>query len=364
MEGPQRLLSALEEHDESPLYGPVDTTSMRHRSREVEQSAGDLVGTALAPSFWGLVDSLASLYPYRHQETDSCGRRSCTAAEPRIVCRKARRPVRNDKLDLLRFVGLSMIILAHVGAPPWLWQLRNFDVPLLILVSGIALGLHQRSDSYLSYVSKRVERLLVPAWIFLSAYFLLLSTTGYPLPLPDARNIVRAYLLLTGVVNVWVIRVFVLIALIAPALVQMNRQVRSHTRYLSLLGAMYLGYELVLFATKPYIDSPAGEIVESTVLYLIPYALVFAVGLRLPALPRNQVLRLTVGSFAVCSVVGVLLSAVSGHFVFTQEFKYPPALYYLSYALGVSGVLWLVADALMVTITDTVTICRGPSRGC
>ena len=55
MEGPQRLLSALEEHDESPLYGPVDTTSIRHRSREVEQSAGDLVGTALAPSFWGLV---------------------------------------------------------------------------------------------------------------------------------------------------------------------------------------------------------------------------------------------------------------------------------------------------------------------
>ena len=261
--------------------------------------------------------------------------------------------MRDDRVDLLRFVGLAMVILAHVEAPKLLWQLRNFDVPLLILVSGIASGLHQSSDSYLSYVTKRVQRLLVPAWIFLSAYFLLLSTTGYPLPLPDARNIVRAYLLLVGVVNMWVIRVFVLIALVAPALVHLNRHVRSHTRYLSLLGAMYLGYELVLFATEPYVDSPAGEIFESSVLYLIPYALVFAVGLRLRALPRHQVLRLTVGSFAVCSVVGVLLSAVSGHVVFTQEFKYPPALYYLSYALGVSGVLWLVADALMVTITDS-----------
>ena len=85
-------------------------------------------------------------------------------------------------------------------------------------------------------------------------------------------------------------------------------------------------------------------------LYLIPYALVFAVGLRLPELSRHQVLRATVGLFVICSAVGVALYAVSGKFIFTQEFKYPPSLYYLSYALGMSGVVWLTADALLVTI--------------
>lgn len=261
--------------------------------------------------------------------------------------------MRDDKLDMLRFVGLAMVILAHVDAPQIIWQLRNFDVPLLVLVSGVTFGLHRANDPYLSYVWKRVKRLLFPAWMFLTAYFLLQYTTGYPIPLPDARNLARSYLLLTGVVNVWIIRVFLLIALVAPALVQLNRHVPSHARYCFLLGAMYVGYELVRLATQTYVGSIAGEIFESTVLYLIPYALVFAVGLRLPALPKNHVQGLTVGAFALFCAVGAVLYATSGHFVFTQEFKYPPALYYLSYALGVSGVLWLLADVLMATIKES-----------
>ena len=253
--------------------------------------------------------------------------------------------MRDEKIDIMRFVGLAMIILAHIGAPPLIWQLRNFDVPLMVLVSGLSLGFCATGQSYAAYVWKRIKRLVFPVWIFLTAYFLLIYTTGYPIQLSNAESIPRSYLLLSG--YSWIIRVFVLVALVAPVLWRWNYQIRSHTRYWSLLGAVYLGYELLRYAT---IGSGAGEIFESTVLYLIPYALVFAVGLRLPELSRNQVLRATVGLFVICSAVGVALYAVSGKFIFTQEFKYPPSLYYLSYALGMSGVVWLTADALLVTI--------------
>ena len=40
--------------------------------------------------------------------------------------------------DLLRTFGLFSILLAHVDPPVALWLLRDFDVPLLVLVSGAA----------------------------------------------------------------------------------------------------------------------------------------------------------------------------------------------------------------------------------
>ncbi|SFK21637.1 hypothetical protein SAMN04488079_106193 [Methylophaga sulfidovorans] len=46
--------------------------------------------------------------------------------------------MRDHRIDLLRFIGLSMIIFAHVGPPSILFQLRNFDVPLMVLISGMS----------------------------------------------------------------------------------------------------------------------------------------------------------------------------------------------------------------------------------
>lgn len=46
--------------------------------------------------------------------------------------------MRDEKVDSPRFVGLAMVVLAHVGPPEWLFQLRNFDVLLMVLLSGIS----------------------------------------------------------------------------------------------------------------------------------------------------------------------------------------------------------------------------------
>jgi len=74
--------------------------------------------------------------------------------------------LRNERIDFLRFLGLCMIILAHVDPSDGLFQLRNFDVPLMVLISGVSFGLSYKGEPYGSYVWKRVKRLLLPVWIF------------------------------------------------------------------------------------------------------------------------------------------------------------------------------------------------------
>lgn len=258
--------------------------------------------------------------------------------------------MRNEKVDILRFIGLAMIILAHVEPQPLIFQLRNFDVPLMVLVSGVSFGLSYKGEPYVSYVWKRIKRLVFPVWISLTAYLLLMYATGYPKQLPDMQKIATSYLLISGIGYVWVIRVFLLVATVAPAIMYLKRNTNPLTKYFLILGAIYIGYELALFVTKPYLSSIEGKIFECVVLYIIPYAIVFALGLRLPELSRNQVLRLILGTFVIFAAMGTILFAMSGKVTATQAFKYPPTIYYLSYALSVSSTLWLASDTILFKI--------------
>jgi len=228
-----------------------------------------------------------------------------------------------------------------------MFQLRNFDVPLLVMISGISFGVSFKDESYVSYVWKRIKRLLFPTWIFLTVYFLFISATGLPIPLPDGKTIAASYLLHSGISYVWIIRVFLLVSLVAPAILKCSRKAVSHFQYFSILAAAYICYELLLLVTKPYAD-PNDGLFESTVLYVIPYGIVFAIGLRLPELSISNVLSMTIGSFAIFGVAGAVLFAHAGRFMFTQEFKYPPSIYYLSYALGLSTFAWVASGPIVL----------------
>ena len=79
---------------------------------------------------------------------------------------------RNYNYDFLKFVGISCVILAHTGVHGLIFQLRNFDVPLLVLLSGISFAEYSSTNfqSYKEYILKRFIRLVVPTWIFLAFY--------------------------------------------------------------------------------------------------------------------------------------------------------------------------------------------------
>ena len=80
--------------------------------------------------------------------------------------------MRDEKIDFLRFLCLAMIILAHMYPPGIIFQIRNFDVPLMVLVASLSFRASFRAQAYMSYLWSRAKRLILPVWIFLSIYFL------------------------------------------------------------------------------------------------------------------------------------------------------------------------------------------------
>ncbi len=254
--------------------------------------------------------------------------------------------MRVNKIDFLRFVGLAMIILAHVGPHDLLFQLRNFDVPLMVLVSGMSFGIAFKNESYRTYLWKRVKRLLFPVWIFLTIYFTALYILN---PISDdltLNKIATSYFLISGIGYVWIIRVFLLVALVSPLIYQLHRNTPSDKRYLFMLLTALVIYELFRYVAMPYISVGSYQLLTMVIYYIVPYSLLFAFGLRIPLLSNHITKKLLWLSVTCFVAIGGVLWTQSGNFVPTQAYKYPPSIYYFSYAIAVSLVIWLVGDVI------------------
>lgn len=255
--------------------------------------------------------------------------------------------MRDTRIDFLRFTGLMMIILAHVYPPPWLFQLRNFDVPLMVFISGLSYRLSVKDEPYSSYVWARVQRLVFPVWIFLSGYFVLLCATSWPVELPTFDKIWRSYALLDGIGYVWVIRIFLLVALLGPLVYRWHLSIKSHTRYLSSLLVVYAVYETLVWQAT---QLPAGllrDVLQQVVFYAVPYGLVFALGLRIPDLSLKAVMALCLLFIATYAAFLLYHQWQLAAWLPTQKFKYPPTAYYLGFALMMATALYLTAQYWM-----------------
>jgi fucose 4-O-acetylase-like acetyltransferase len=246
--------------------------------------------------------------------------------------------MRDATIDRLRTLCLALLVLAHVGAPTWLWQARNFDIPLLVVVAGIAYG-QSREQPYGPYVWKRVGRLVGPAWLFCASYAVVIALTGWPIPLAQ-MDVLRSVLLSSG--YTWLLGVLLLVALVAPLCRAWHRAVRDHGHFLIGLGVVLIWSEALRWLV---VDTPWG-----VVGYVLPYGLLFTLGLRLPTLPRPFVFHGSLCALVVCGVLGLSLSFPTGTWLYTQAYKYPPGIYYLSYALGMGGLAWVGVTALPVTL--------------
>jgi fucose 4-O-acetylase-like acetyltransferase len=248
--------------------------------------------------------------------------------------------LRDKQIDLLRFVGLSFLILGHVEPPGWIFQLRNFNVPLLVMASAMIVAKVTLKDTYLNYIWKRIKRLAFPAWIFLTFYFLFLWLTGIAPKNLTAQHIWDNYTFSNAGGFMWIIRIFLLVALVAPLIYQINQKVRSNTSYLRLLGLAYIVYEGLIYLLDLCPEGLWTDFTVSFIGYTLGYGLVFALGLRLARLTAKEMW--TIGGLSFC-IFGVLMTAyylTEGRLVQTQEHKYPPSAYYLSYALAASFATW------------------------
>ncbi|KZZ71148.1 hypothetical protein A3765_15055 [Oleiphilus sp. HI0130] len=241
-----------------------------------------------------------------------------------------------------------MIILAHVDPAPWLFQLRNFDVPLMVLVSGMSFALsYSDGMTYKDYVWKRVKRLLFPVWIFLSFYFVALWFFSPDSRELNLRTIATSFGLVSGIGYVWIIRVFLMVALVAPFLLNWHRKDRTAMKYYSAMLFAWLLYEMLRYISLPYGKNGLGQLISLVCLYVIPYSLVFLLGVKMLAMKKVHLYTLGALCLLVFASVAAVLYFDSGRFVATQELKYPPSIYYFSYAIFVATSLWLCATKIV-----------------
>ncbi|WP_320153682.1 acyltransferase [uncultured Tolumonas sp.] len=255
--------------------------------------------------------------------------------------------MRDDKVDVLRFIGLAMIILAHVNPPSIIFQLRNFDVPLMVLVSGMSFGLSYKNNTpYVGYIFRRIKRLILPVWFFLTLYFsvnFIVNPTSSEI---NFRTIITSYTLISGIGYVWIIRVFLMVAIASPLIFSFNKIIHNDRNYFAILMVIFLAYEIVRYFLLPYIQDGIGKIIGLIIPYIIPYAIIFSIGLRMLNMNIIKLIILSGLSLMLFIFIGVWLLLLNGEFTPTQMFKYPPSIYYFSYALFVSATLFIFSQNL------------------
>ncbi len=261
---------------------------------------------------------------------------------------------RDIRFDFLKTLGLLCIILAHSSPPHIISQLRNFDVPLMVIVSGtlFSYSFRDKKYSFWEYIKKRIIRLVSPVWLFLlfffSSIYILDSLTdiSYPFTL---KSILTSFLLLGGIGYVWIIRVFVLMAIISPLILGLHKYFASDVRFLAALSGIYVFYELIFnFIQHFSITSPLlATLVNSYLLLLIPYGCMLGLGMVLTRMNRQSILAASAIFLIIFLTLTLYHFCVSGKFVATQSYKDPPTLYYLSYAIFVSMLAYYVVDKFL-----------------
>lgn len=285
--------------------------------------------------------------------------------------RSASKPPRDVRLDLLKVLGLMGILAAHAieGSDPnpiakFLSEFRNFDVPLMIVISGVLFAKSAPAEGipWWTYLKKRIPRLIAPVWMFLIIFFILgriiSQVSGDPYPF-TFRDIVGSFLLINyiSIGYVWVVRAFFLVAVVSPLLWSWKLKINNNILFLALLAIVYLVYDALSRVILPInLDGIAPEtrwlniiiariflflIIHQIVFYLISFSFMFAVGMIIPELKRKTLLAIALLFGVVYGIWVWFYIQKNGSFVSTYIDKFPPQLYYVSYGIFMSLLVYL-----------------------
>lgn len=242
---------------------------------------------------------------------------------------------RDLSIDLLRTIGILLIILAHVDAPFIVKQIRIFDVVLLVVISGYV---YKEPKDYIKYIYKRIERLVLPTWLFLTIFFLGLFLVEKILKIEvgglNRNTIISSYTFWWGIGFVWIIRIYLGVAILGPIVLKKLSFNRLILYYIILEA-------FIVIILKEYNNGTLNRAIE-----LLPYILVFCYGnlLKQKLIPLKR----------VTCFLGLLIVL----FIFRKasidigSFKYPPRLIYIWYGLFISNILFLMKDKLVKIILN------------
>lgn len=257
---------------------------------------------------------------------------------------------KNYSLDILRFIALLCIILAHSNPSESVLQIRNFDVPLMIIIS-VWLSIRTvniEGFRYLEYIKKRIKRLIIPTWTFLTIYFLVYFLIGRVYPI---KTILASYLLISGIGYTWVIRIYIYVAIVTPLINKVHKKINKYN-YITLIIFIYVIYTFLIRVTGNQ-QGIVKLLIDVAMIDFIGYSLVVFVAIFVSNLNNKDMLKVGL----IFAIILVALG-VKYNFVPTQQFKYPVRLYYLAYAFSISFMLYSLLNYFLDYKIKTLKISK------
>lgn len=244
---------------------------------------------------------------------------------------------RDPVIDLMRGIGLLLVMSAHVRSDSFYFNFRQFDVTLLMFVSGMSFVCSAKPVSYRSYVNKRVGRLLVPVFLFLVLYLPIHTFVfHFELSVPE---IIKSFLLLAGGIEfVWIYRVMFTTALLNPFLKKAVDSLNLWICYGILAISLFMN-DFLYRGIFGELHSPLDKIMIYLVTFTVGYACISAFGMLFVKLDNAKKMI-----FTAVSTLLFLGLACFFRFAELQPFKHPPMTYYIFYGIMWSGFLYIVCS--------------------
>jgi peptidoglycan/LPS O-acetylase OafA/YrhL len=258
-------------------------------------------------------------------------------------------------IDIMRFLGVLSIMIAHSDPPGWIFQLRNFGMPMLVVASGLAHAVIYQTKPMLvgAFYRHRLSRLVIPTWIFMVFFFPILYGVllliGKPYPF-DLQDILGSFTFYSGTGFYWIFKIYIILALITPLALAIKKSTLPNTVYFWAIWLGYLAYEISIPMLTAALPASSHGFLNEFLFIVIPYTLIFLYGLRLAELSDKQILTVVVLSFGIFLIIALRKLMFFGEFIQTQEFKYPPKLYYLAYGFFGLNMVYLFGKKYAVKI--------------
>lgn len=244
-------------------------------------------------------------------------------------------------------MGLMIIMIAHASPPGWLFQLRNFGTPLLIFGSALTYAYiyKYRTVQPLRFYKKRLKALIIPPWIFLSLFFSIyliraqLVNIEFPF---QVQQVFESYLFLEGIGFVWIFKIYIGLALLTPIAIWINNRKANQTNLALAIIASYILYEVLVAYLQINLDTENFRFISTTLLIFIPYGLLYIYSFSIGELSDRKVAIIASTFLMIFIALAAYKFQKENGFVQTQSAKYPPTIYYLSYALFAIHTIYLI----------------------
>ena len=263
---------------------------------------------------------------------------------------------RDFSLDLSRAIGTLLIILAHVGAPNVVNEIRCFDVVLLVFVSGYCINY----VDYGKYLWKRFKRLVIPAWILLVVLFSATWVACFIVnkeQIYSATTILKSFFFLNGGIGfIWIVRIYMGVAILTPVLVWINKFIKSNSAFLAFSFAFIL---MNSFVARKYCTENASIIYY--MIEILAYSSVALIGYRYKQMGKTNwqnTPRYILSLLAITTVGNIVTICLFGFQ--PNENKYPPVEPYLFYGMFVTALIFLAINGLNIQINAKLenSICK------